>query len=130
MLRFEETVNVTAKPLDLERLRVEWTRHWNLSGREVAPTGAPSHAELREQSRRLSDLSGTHQSQSLPLTDLLALAGQVLAKGLKSKGMPPADPHPAPKVRPAPLEVETIDAATPTPTPDGEPPEITRRPHE
>jgi hypothetical protein len=123
MLRFKENVDVVVPSLDFKRLRAEWTRHWNLSGREGAATGPPTHAELREHWRYLTTLSGLPMPQGLPLTDLALAAGKALAKRVTRKAMPPAGPPPRPTPRWPPLEAIVIDdevsVSSSRPTPAG-----------
>jgi hypothetical protein len=112
MLRFKENVDVVVPSLDFNRLRAEWTRHWNLSGREGAATGPPTNAELREHWRYLTTLSGLPIPQGLPLMDLALAAGKALAKRATRKAMPPAGPPPTPTPRRPPLEVIVVDDDT------------------
>jgi hypothetical protein len=127
MLHFKENVDVVVPSLDFKRLRAEWTRHWNLSGREGAATGPPTHAELQQHSRYLSRIEGVPLPQGLPLMDLALAAGKALAKRATRKAMPPAGPPPTPTPRRPPLEVVVVvidndDAlafrSVPTPSPD------------
>lgn len=137
LLHFEESINVVVPPLDLLRLRAEWTRQWNLSGHEGAALGPPTRSDMRDRWQYLSTLSGHPLPQSLPLSDLLIAAGRALADRLARKAMPPAGPPAPPSAKPAPLEVHAEENSAessgespaaesrPTPSPSPEITEIT-----
>jgi hypothetical protein len=122
LLRFEETIEVQAPPLDFERLRADWTRHWNLARNPKTQSGTPSHSDMRETWRDLERLSGVPVRQGAPLLPLAVAATQAIAKKLAKKSMPPAPPPPAPTPTPVPLRVFSDEEPEAEPTGSSTPP--------
>ena len=116
LLRFREEIHVEAPPLDLERLRVLWWKHWNLPGKPGSSFGAPTHADMLNRSEELSRLSGMPLPPNVSLLPIAVAAGQALVKKLKRKEMPPADPGP-PYVEPF-VPLEPPPESTPEADPD------------
>jgi hypothetical protein len=128
LLRFREEIQVEAPPLDLERLRVLWWKHWNLPGKPGSSFGTPTHADMLDRSDELSRLSGMPLPPNVSLLPIAVAAGQALVKKLKHEKMPPADPGP-PYVEPF-VPLEPPPESTPNTSPhapatggaDGRPP--------
>jgi len=137
LLHFEESIHVNVPPLDLVRLRAEWTRHWNLSGHEGEANGPPTPSDMRDRWSYLSSLSGHPVPQALPLQELLITVGRALTERLTRKSMPPAGPPAPPITKPSPLQVHVEESETeasgvssaaenePTASPSPDVPEIT-----
>jgi hypothetical protein len=115
LLRFRDEIHVEAPPLDLQRLRLVWWKHWDLPGKPGSGSGTPTHKDMMEQYDELSRLSGNPMSPSVSLLPLAIAAGQALVKALSKEKMLPADPGP-PYVEPL-VPLEPPPAATPSPSP-------------
>jgi hypothetical protein len=100
VLRFRETVDVVVPPpLDLEKVRAVWTRHWKLREHPGPSTGVPMHKDM------LGVMSGTPPAlRRVPESVLAILAVRGLKKLLRRDRMPPAERALEHSIEPPPAE--------------------------